>query len=109
TRRQAKAQCDVLSDQTMEHLVDLYDLVVEAEHDRLEHLLAAERQELSGERGSPMGGFADLLEVLSGGAVLGELLGDELGIAEDGREDVVEVVGHAARQPPYGLHFLALA
>ena len=34
---------------------------------------------------------------------------EQLGVAEDGRQQVVEVVGDAAREPPHGLHLLDLA
>jgi hypothetical protein len=40
---------------------------------------------------------------------LGEVLQDERGEAQDHREEVVEVVGHPARQPPDGLHLLGQA
>ena len=71
--------------------------------------LAAEREELRGEvRGAPAGA-PDLLEVARSRGSPGLKSRDQqLDVAEDDREHVVEVVGHAAGEPPDGLHLLRL-
>ena len=56
---------------------------VQVEHPRLEHLLAAEGQELLGERRGPLAGLLDLLEVVPWLRVLGvERSQQELAVAQ---------------------------
>ena len=78
------------------------------EHLRGEHLLAAEREQLPGERGRAVRRLADLLDVLPLGILLSQVDQQEIGIGGNGRQDVVEVVGHPTRQPAHGLHLLCL-
>ena len=47
-------------------------------------------------------------EVVVFGGLRGHVADDDLGVADDGRQDVVEVVGHAAGQGAEGLHLLGL-
>jgi hypothetical protein len=108
-RWQGQAQRYVLADQPHQHLFDVLDQVVEAQHHGLQYLPATERQELPGERRGSLRGFANLFEILACPTIGGEPFGGEIGIAEDRREDVVEVVGHAARELTDRLHLLCLA
>ena len=48
-------QLDVLADEPAEHLLRVGDDVVEVEHPRRQHLLAAEGQQLPRQRGRPLG------------------------------------------------------
>ena len=77
---------------------------------RLQHLLAAEGQQLAGQR-RPRARRPCGSRSTSGGAGSsgGERREHELAVAGDHGEQVVEVVGHAAGQPPDGLHLLRLA
>ncbi|MBK6922176.1 MAG: hypothetical protein IPH07_32590 [Deltaproteobacteria bacterium] len=52
--------------------------------------------------------FLIFLDVGPQGVLGLELVGDEIGVAEDHRQDVVEVVGHAAGEPTNGLQLLRL-
>ena len=56
-------QIDVFADQAGEHLQVFRDDAVQVEHLGCEHLLAAEGQQLAGERGGALGGIGDLLRV----------------------------------------------
>ena len=80
---------------------------VQVEHARLQHLAAAEREQLPRERRGARGGLADLVRVAAEALVV-EALDQELAVAGDGRQQVVEVVGDATRQPPDRLHLLRL-
>ena len=51
------------AEQAAEHRVDLAHHAVERQHARLEHLPAAEREQLASEAGGALAGVADLLEV----------------------------------------------
>ena len=56
---------DVLADQAVEHLLDVGDDLVQVELAGLNHLLAAEREELLRERRGPGSGVLDLFEVFA--------------------------------------------
>ena len=106
--RQGQSQHHVLADHAPQHLLEVFDQVVQTEHHRLEHLLAAERQQLAGESGRSLGRFANLREIRLSTAVRRHLFSQQVDVSENRCEDVVEVMRHAARQPPDGFHFLRL-
>jgi len=90
----------VLAQQPLEHLVRVADGHVQVEHARHEDFLAAEREQLLGERGRSFRGVLDLEEErarVRRHVVLG--LQQPRAPHDDG-ERVVEVVRHAARQLP---------
>ena len=106
-RRERRDQLDVLPDQSREHRRQALDDVVELEHARLQHLASAEREQLPGEDGRALGGGRDLVELGLGGAVAA--FEQRLGVAADHGQEVVEVVGDAAGEPPDRLEPLRLA
>ena len=57
-------ELDVLADQPPQHLLDLGHDRVQVQDPGLQHLLAAEGQELAGEPGRALGGLRDLVDVL---------------------------------------------
>ena len=69
-------------------------------------LAAAERQHLPGELGGAIGGAVDLLGVGAARIVGAHPVDDDVGVAEDRGEQVVEVVSDAAGQPSHGFHLL---
>ena len=98
----------MLPDQALEHRDRLADRGVEMQDARLEHLLSAERQELLGERGGSMRRPLDQIEVLARlGAPL-EALQEDFAATMDDRQEVVEVVGHAAGETADRVHLLGL-
>ena len=99
---------DVLADQSADHLVDVGDAEVEIDRPRLEHLLAAERQQLPGDGDGPVGGPLHFLDRFLGAGVKASVARQEVGIASNDGEQVIEIVGDAARQPADRLEFLRL-
>ena len=71
-----------------------------------EHLPSAEGQQLLGELGSALRGVLDLQDILMDRGPCGERVEDEFHVAHDRREQVVEVVGDAARELSDGLELL---
>ena len=102
-------QLDVLPDQAAQHGLEVGDDAVQVQHLRLEHLPAAERQELAREGGRPDPGAPDLLDFPPHRVAVADSLLQELAVAGDRRQQVVEIVGDAARQPPHRFHLLRLA
>ena len=95
----------------------------ERPHDELDHLvddgpeveaprdaafLPAEQQELPHEVGAVIGGFLDPARVLGDAIVGAGALRDHRRVVEDDAQQVVEVVGDAAREAPEALHALRL-
>jgi hypothetical protein len=74
-----------------------------------EHVVPAEREELAREHRAPRHGRTDLLGVPGRATLLGQRALEELALRENDREQVVEVVRHAAREHPHRLHLLRLA
>src|SRR2546422_7089822 len=56
-----RREVDVLAQQAAQHLLDVGDESVQADDARLQHLLAAEREQLPGEPRRPVCGLADFL------------------------------------------------
>ena len=104
--RQTDAGSDVLADGSREHLQQAGDRFVQIDHGRRQELLAAEGQELSRQRGAAVGGLADLGDVAADRTRLLDVLGDHVRVADDGGQQVVEVVGDAAGEPADRLHLL---
>ena len=100
---------DVLAQQPPQHLVHVGHDGVDVQDLRGEHLAAAEREQLARELRGPEPGVLDLFDVLAP-LVLGRgRVQQQLGAAEDGREEVVEVVRDATGELAHGLHLLGLA
>ena len=107
-RVEHRQELDVLADQAAEHHVHVGDDDVQVEDARLEHLAAAEREQLARERGRARRGLLDLLGVAAL-AWIGLGVDQELAVARDRGQEVVEVVRDPARQPADRLHLLRLA
>ena len=84
------------------------DDLVEVDDTRLQHLLAAEREQLPRERGGALRRSPDLPHVAARQIVGRQLFEQQIGVAEDGRQHVVEVVGDAAGEPTDGFHLVRL-
>ena len=80
------------------------DELVEIQHARRQHLAAAEGEQLAGQCGGPVGRPLDLAQVLATQGGEPRLLLQQRHVAQDAREQVVEVVGDAAGELADGLH-----
>src|SRR5919108_693220 len=100
---------DVFADQTANHLANIPDHDVQVEQVRLQNLLATERQQLSCENSSSRGRALDFGNLLCARIAGTDSRGKGLRIAGDDREQIVEVVGHAAGQLSKGFHLRRLA
>ena len=100
---------DVFADDPAQHLFDARDDLAQAKLGRLHGLAATEREQLLGQRGSAPRRRQNLVQIAALGVVLEQVLTQQLGVALDDHEQVVEVVRHAACQSPDGFHLLRLA
>ena len=100
---------DVLTNQTGEHFAHLGDDGVQLKNARLQHLHAAERQQLTGHGNCAVRSFLNLLQASLPKIIHPFLIDEQIAVASDHREQIVEVVRHAARESAYGLHLVRLA
>ncbi len=75
---------------------------------RIETLLAGEGKHPLGQVGAALGGLQGVLQEVGGTLVAGQAFLQQPEAADDHRQQVVEVVGHAAGEVPQGLHLLGL-
>ena len=108
-RRGHRDELDRLAEEPIEHRVQAADDAVDVEHGGREHLLSAEGQELARERRRLVGGLADPLGIDAERVLGGQPPQDEVAVAADDHEQVVEVVSDAARELADGVHLLGLA
>ena len=101
-------QIDVLADQPPQHGADAANHGVEVEDLRLEDLLAPEGEELARQVLGAAGRPLDELHVATEARFVADLLPQQDGAPGDHRQEVVEVVGHAAGQLADRLHLLRL-
>ena len=73
-----------------------------------ENLFPAEGQEVPGQFPCPFRGVADLFEFFVTWFIRRDFQQKEVRIAQDGGEEVVEIMGHPSRQPADGFQLLGL-
>src|ERR1700692_1871079 len=71
-------------------------------------MFATEDQELPGQPGSPLRRVPDLLDVFSHRTLIAKVRSNQIAVTNDDRQDVVEVMGHAADELSDHFHFLGL-
>jgi hypothetical protein len=101
-------QLNVLADQPSKHFFQVGHHVVQIQDRGLGDLPAAESQKLLGQRRRPGRRFFDFLHIGPPGIHAIQGAEQKIGITRDGRQEIVEIVGHAAGQSPHRLHFLGL-
>src|SRR5438876_11802233 len=75
----------------------------------MEHLTAAEGEQLARQPRRAVCRLVDELDVAAVRAIGGEALREKGAASADDRQQVVEVVGDASREPSDGFHLLGLA
>src|SRR5205807_10383235 len=91
-RRGVDVQLNVLADQFQEQRLEVEDDLVEVDPLRLHHLLATEGEELPRQGGGPIRGTLDLVDVLPAGIAQVEAVEQQIRVAEDGGQHVIEIV-----------------
>ena len=104
---QLEAHLHVFAHQARQHRPHLAPPPVEIEHARLQHLLAAESQQLLGQPRGALSGLVDLFEMSRSGSPALSCQ-RQLAVAVDDGQQVIEIVRHASRQAAHRLHLLGL-
>src|SRR5260370_6768253 len=106
--RQRHFDLDVFSNDPLQHLQEVSNDVVQIQDAQLKHLLPAESQHLAGQGRPTFSGHVDLLR----GSVIfrnaRKLFCEVAAIAQDDRQQIIEIVRDSTCQRPDGFHFLRL-
>jgi len=102
-------ELDVLADQPPQHGLHPAGDVAEIDDSRAQHLASAEGEELPGEPGRALGSLGNFLDPGTGWIRDRELSKQQMGMADDRGEEIVEVVGDPAGKLADRLHLLRLA
>ena len=94
---------DVITDGAAHQLLHLEHHPVQLDGPGLEHLLAAERQQLPGQIARAPIATDDLVQLVPDRVILGQLVAHDIDVQHDRHQEVVEVVRDAAREPPHRL------
>ena len=105
----AEDHFDILGHQAFQQFPEVVDEGVDIQYFRLQRLLPAERKHLPRERSGAVRGFANLLAAHHRRIAGGRAVDNQFAVALDDRQQVVEIVSHAAGQAPQRFHFLRLA
>ena len=89
--------------------LEVGDQAVDLEDGRLERLAAAESEKLIGQGGGPAGGVANFLDLVSDLAFHRALGQEQIAVAENGGEKIIEIVRDAAGQLTERFHALGAA
>ena len=103
-----QAQVDILADQPLQHGAETGHQPVQIEHLGLQHLAAAERQQLLGQGGSALPGLHDLLHRVAVLIAVGKAVENQLAVTGDDGEQIIEIMGDTARQHADRFHLLRL-
>jgi hypothetical protein len=103
-----QAALDVLPDHAPQEFLHLAHDVVQVHDPALDGLPPAEQEELLGEVRRPLGGLEHARDVVPPRVVVRHVHERDVPVPDDGRQDVVEVVGHPPRQGPDGFHLLGM-
>ena len=106
---EAGGEFDILADERAQEALHVGDDGVDVDDLEFEKLFAAEGEELAGERGGAIGGLLNGFGLGVQRVAGGELVEENLGVAADDHEQIVEVVSDAAGEAADGFHFLGLA
>src|SRR5437899_5306690 len=106
---EAQAEFDVFPNQAAKKLAHVRDEFVEIEDFGLKDLHAAESEHLAGKGSGAVGSFANLLRAAVEGILRLHAVKEQVAVAADHGEKIVEVVGDAASHAAESFHFLGLA
>ena len=102
----ARHEGDVLADDPPKHPAHIDDRVVEVQGLRPQNLLPAEGQQLGGQERGLLGRTADLGDVVAPAITGWQIVHDQIRVARDRGQHVVEVVSDAAGEQPHRLELL---
>jgi len=97
---------NVLTDEPEQRSLEIGDERIDFDDAGLKRLPAAKCEELSSENGGTTGSAANLGDMAGNRALPASLGEDQVAVAEDGGEEIVEIVRDTARELTEGFHFL---
>src|SRR5574337_820997 len=106
-RREKDPELDILTDDFGQNFFKMPYHIAQTDGLGINDLLSAEGQEALGQARGPLGGREYLFDVTMG-RMIEHFHKQEIAVADDGGQDIIEIVRHAACKEPHRLHFLGL-
>ena len=107
-RPQRQLQIDILADQPPQHRGQARHQLIQVQHPGLQDLRPAVSQQLLGQRCRALAGLQDLLRRVMIRIARLQRVQDQLAVARDDGQQIIEIVRHAARQHAHRFHLLRL-
>ena len=104
--RQRRLETNILPDHPLQQRLGAVHDFVQIDVLGLEDLPTAERQQLACQRGRAFAGLVNFSNISAGVMVRRQILEQHRRVAENRRQQIVEVVGHAAGEVADGVHLL---
>ena len=108
-RLQIYLQMDVFAQQPHQQVLHVVHNRVQVQDARSEHLLPAKGEQLARERGSAVGGFKALVQLVFVRIVLAQVLKHKLGVTLDNGQQIIKVMRNTTSEATHGFHLLRLA
>src|SRR4029077_16999969 len=100
---------DVLTDQARKHFLHFSYHEVQIHDSGFKYLHAAEGQQLAGHGYRPVGSLLNLLDAVTVGTTGDGSIQQDVTVAPDDREQIIEIMSYATREPAYCFHLMSLA
>ena len=97
---------NVIAEKTQERALQILHKTIRFNHARLERLLATEGQKLPGQSRGASGGAADLGHMAGDGSLGARFGKNEVAVAQDSGQKIIEIMRDAGRQLSERFHFL---
>src|SRR6266478_9598144 len=108
-RTETHLELNILAYQPVQHFAEIRHHNIQIQHLGLKNLSSTEGEKLTGEGGCALTCTLDFFEFFSHRIFRAKPAEPQLTIANDGGQQVIEVVRYSARQPSNGFHLLRLA
>ena len=102
-------QLNVLADQPSQNSLHVHKNALNADYFGRQHLFSTESKQLARERGGPLRGRLDLFRVTPQRIAGGQTIREQICVALDNHQEIVEIVSNSSRQSSDCFHFLRLA
>ena len=101
-------ELDTLADETTQQTLQTRDSGIERQNSGVQRLLAAEREQLPNQRRGPFAGLQCFFDLSAKGVLSAEFRQENLAVAHDDSQEIIEVMRDPSSQPANRFHLLGL-
>ena len=99
---------DIVANEAAQHGFQTHDRGIERQNFGVQRLFTAEREQLPNQRRGPFAGLQGFFDLSAKGVLRTELCQEDLTVAHDDGQEIIEVMCNPSGQPANGFHFLGL-